>query len=512
MVNYREILRLRPLFSQREIAQSVHSSRDTIREVYTLADERGLAWPLPEELTNEDIRNMLYPQSKFQLNRKTPDCQYMHQELARPGVTLTLLWSEYCEQCNATGLIPYQYTQFCEFYRKYVRSTRATMRIKRKPGEILETDWAGSTLTVSDSITGEANTAYVFVAALACSQYSYAEAFTSMATENWINAHVHAYGYFGGATRIVTPDNLKTGIIKNTRYEVIANRSYQEMAEHYGTAIIPARVRKPKDKPNAEGTVGVISTWIIAALRNEKFFTFEELNKAIREKLDKFNAEPFQKKEGSRFSAFVNEEKPFLLPLPASAYEMAVWATATIQADYLITVGNVKYSVPFDLIGQKVDIRYTSKTVEVFFHGNRMASHIRRHGVVDPIVIPEHMPENHRRYLEQGKDTYLKWASGVGPATETVMKAILGAHKVEQQSYRACGSLMKLSDRYSVARIEYACSRALQYTPSPSIKNIQTILKTGQDKVKPEKSIPTVSGKYGFTRGADYFGGGDQND
>ncbi len=287
---------------------------------------------------------------------------------------------------------------------------------------------------------------------------------------------------------------------------------YQEMAEHYGTAIIPARVRKPKDKPNAEGTVGVISTWIIAALRNEKFFTFEELNKAIREKLDKFNAEPFQKKEGSRFSAFVNEEKPFLLPLPASAYEMAVWATATIQADYLITVGNVKYSVPFDLIGQKVDIRYTSKTVEVFFHGNRMASHIRRHGVVDPIVIPEHMPENHRRYLEQGKDTYLKWASGVGPATETVMKAILGAHKVEQQSYRACGSLMKLSDRYSVARIEYACSRALQYTPSPSIKNIQTILKTGQDKVKPEKSIPTVSGKYGFTRGADYFGGGDQND
>jgi transposase len=297
MVNYREILRLRLLYSQREIAQSVHSSRDTIREVFALSDEMGLAWPLPDDLTNEDIRDMLYPQRRSQSNRKTPDCQYMHRELARPGVTLTLLWSEYCEQCNVTGLIPYQYTQFCEFYRKYARATKATMRIKRKPGEILETDWAGNTLSVFDSITGETIPAYVFVATLACSKYSYAEAFPSMVTENWLNAHVHTYDYFGGATRIVTPDNLKTGIIKNTRYELITNRSYQEMAEHYGTAIIPARVRKPKDKPNAEGTVGIITTWIIAALRNKKFFTFEELNIAIREKLDFFNAEPFQKKE-----------------------------------------------------------------------------------------------------------------------------------------------------------------------------------------------------------------------
>jgi len=513
MANYREIIRLRSMeYSQRQIAASVHSSRDTISEVLNLADEKGLSWPLPDDVSNDDIRKILYPKRVAESLRKVPDCHYMYQEMAKPGVTLTLLWSEYCEQCNATGLIPYQYTQFCEFYRKYVRTTKATMRIKRKPGEILETDWAGNKLFVIDNITGESITAYIFVASLSCSQYSYAEAFPSMASDNWINAHIHAYQFFGGVTRIVTPDNLKTGIIKHTRSEVILNRVYQEMAEHYGTAIIPARVRKPKDKPNVEGTVGVISTWIIAALRNEKFFSFKELNEAIRIKLAKFNAEPFQKKEGSRRTAFELEEKPFILPLPASAYELAVWSTATINADYLITVDKVKYSVPFDLIGQQVDIRYTSKVVEVFFHGNRMASHVRRYGVIDPVIIPEHMPENHRRYLEWGRDTFVSWAAAVGPFTEAVMEILLSSHKVEQQSYRTCNSLMRLSDRYSVTRIEDACRRALQYTPAPSLKNIQMILKTGQDKVKEDKLVMNSHGKYGFTRGADYFGRGDQND
>lgn len=513
MANYREIIRLKSMeYSQRQIAASVHSSRDTISEVLTLADEKGLSWPLPDDLSNDDIRKILYPERVAESLRKVPDCHYMYQEMAKPGVTLTLLWSEYCEQCNSTGLIPYQYTQFCEFYRKYVRTTKATMRIKRKPGEILETDWAGKTLFVTDSITGEPITAYIFVASLSCSQYSYAEAFPSMASDNWINAHVHAYQFFGGVTRIVTPDNLKTGIIKNTRSQVILNRAYQEMAEHYGTAIIPARVRKPKDKPNVEGTVGVISTWIIAALRNEKFFSFQELNKAIRIKLDRFNAEPFQKKEGSRLTAFESEEKPFLLLLPASAYELAVWSTATVQADYLITVDKVKYSVPFDLIGQQVDIRYTSKVVEVFFHGNRMASHVRRYGITDPMIVPEHMPENHRRYLEWGRDTFVAWAAAVGPSTEAVMEILLASHKVEQQTYRTCNSLMRMGDRYSITRIEDACRRALQYTLTPSLKNIQMILKTGQDKVKQEISAVKSSGQYGFTRGANYFGGGDRND
>lgn len=515
MVNYREILRLKSQnFSNYQVAASVHSSRDTVSEVWGLAQQKGISWPLLPDLTDDQIKALLYPERLAQKERKIPDYAYVHREMAKQGVNLTLLWSEYCEQCQNEKAIPYQYTQFCEHYKAYVSKTKATMRIKRKPGELLEVDWAGTTLTIADGITGESIKAYVFVAALPCSLYSYAEAFPSMITENWITAHIHAYQFFGGVTRILVPDNLKTGVISHSRTEVVLNKVYQEMAEHYGTAVIPARPASPKDKPNAEGAVGVISTWIIAALRNRKFFSFEELNLAIKEKLAEYNKKPFQKKNGSRLSAFEDEEKPYLLPLPASTYEIAVWATATIQPDYLITVDKIKYSIPYEFIGKQVNIRYTGKAIEVFFHNNRIASHIRRYGICDPVVLPEHMPENHRQYLAWNSETFLEWASGIGGSTEIVMKTFLATYKVEKQAYPLCSSLMKLADRYSVERIEDACTRALSYTPTPSIKGIKTILKTGQDSVKHNKVEQKLkpSGCYGFTRGAAYFAGGESND
>lgn len=333
-----------------------------------------------------------------------------------------------------------------------------------------------------------------------------------MKSNHWIEAHVHAYSFFGGVTRILVPDNLKTGVIKNTRTELMLNRSYHEMAEHYGTAIIPARPIKPKDKPNAEGTVRVLETWILAALRNRKFFTFDELNKAIREKLEEFNAKPFQKKKGSRLTAFIEEEKDFLIPLPASPYETAVWSTATIQPDYLITVGNCKYSVPYEFIGKKVDIRTTETSIEVFYHNNRIASHMRRVYSPEPVYIPEHMPENHRKFLEYNTESFLDWGKNIGHSTLIVVKHFLYMHKVEQQGYKSCASLMKLADRYGTERLENACAKALSYTPSPSLKNISTILKNGQDKVA--YAVNTVSSKesskYGITRGASYYEGGDR--
>ena len=239
----------------------------------------------------------------------------------------------------------------------------------------MEVDWVGDTLKVYDATSCCDIPAYIFVAVLPCSLYGYAEAFPDMKSNHSIEAHIHAYSFFGGSCT----SNLKTGVIKNTRAELVLNRSYHEMAEHYGTAIIPARPVKSKDKPNAEGTVKVLETWILAALRNRKFFTFEELNKAIHEKLEGFNAKPFQKKKGSRLSAFLEEEKDFLMPLPASPYETAVWSTATIQPDYLIKIGDCKYSVPYEFIGKKVDIRATENSIrEVFYHSNRIASHLRR--------------------------------------------------------------------------------------------------------------------------------------
>lgn len=512
MVDYREILRLKSLgLSNVAIGNSVGSSRNKVSEVLSLAEAKSLVWPIPETLTNQDLEQLFYPERGCNEGRKLPDFEYIYNELAKPGVTLSLLWAEYCADCEADHTIPYQHTQFNDKYHAYAASKKATLRIKHKPGEVMEVDWVGDTIPVQDDAMGSEIPAYLFVACLPCSMYAYAEAFSDMKSHHWIEAHVHAYSYFGGVTRILRPDNLKTGVIKNTRTELILNRSYHEMAEHYGTVIIPARPVKPKDKPTAEGTVKVIETWVLAALRNRKFFSFDELNRAILEKLKEFNDKPFQKRKGSRSSAFIEEEKDFLMPLPASPYETAVWSTATIQPDYLIKVGDCKYSVPYEFIGKKVDIRATESCIEVFYHNNRIASHVRVDYSPDPIYVPEHMPENHRKFLEYNSESFLKWAESIGQSTLIVTKNLLYMHKVEQQGYRSCASLMKLADRYSTERLENACTKALGYTPSPSIKNITTILKNGQDKVNiPKVTQNTESVHYGITRGASYYEGGDR--
>lgn len=514
MVNYREILRLSYLsYSQRQIAASTSSARDTISEVLKLAQKHNLELPLPEDLSNQAIQDLFYPERKERL-RRIPDYEYLHKELARPGVTLTLLWAEYTAMCSSENAIPYQLTRFCENYRSWARSTKATMRINRKPGDLMEVDWAGKTLDVYDSITGEVYEAYLFVAVLPCSCYAYVEAFLNRDTESWIRAHVNAYHYFGGSTRILVPDNLKTGVIKNTRNELHLNRSYQEMAEYYDTAIIPARVNSPKDKPNAEGTVNHTSTWIVAALRNEKFFNIKELNEAISEKLEVFNSKPFQKREGSRLLAFQNEEKEFLKRLPASTYELAVWSTAFVHNDYLISDGKNKYSVPFDLIGQEVSIRLTSTTVEAFFNGSRVSSHPREEKKLrNPIIKVEHMPDNHKKYLSYNKESFLDWAQSVGSNTTQVARIFLESGKVAEQGYKSCASLTNMADKYSFLRLENACEKALSITSAPSIKTIRTILQTGQDKVSKEEIPSSVdSNEYAFTRGSSYFKGGVKND
>lgn len=511
MADYREIIRLHSLgFSHMSIASSLGCSRNTVSEVIGLAETHGIGWPIPKALTNEDLQQIFYPGKGVHKGRKLPDYEHIFNELARPGVTLTLLWSEYCVQCAAEGLLPYQHTQFNEKYHAFVGAKKATLRIKRKPGELMEVDWAGDTLTIHDVALGKDIPAFFFVACLPCSMYAYAEAFPDMKSHHWIEAHVHAYSFYGGVTRVLVPDNLKTGVIKNTREELALNRSYREMAEHYGTAIIPARPLKPKDKPTAEGSVKVIETWVIAALRNRQFFSFADLNAAIREKVAELNAKPFQKRKGSRLTAFLEEEKDFLMRLPDTPYEVAVWSSATISPNYLITVGDCQYSVPYTYIGKKVDIRATTRSIEVFFNHTRIASHVRRTHSAQPIYLPEHMPENHRQYLQYSSDGFTDWAEQIGDSTLAVVRSFLTMHKVEQQGYKPCASLMRLADRYTTERLEHACAKALSYTPNPSIKNITTILKNGQDKVpKPTNTKRNGGPSYGITRGASYFQGGE---
>lgn len=510
MTPYRDILRLHSQgISQRNIAESCACSRNTVSKIIQRAKELGLSWPLENNLTDGELRQRLFAEVAQPPSRRRPDCEYIHREMAKSGVTLSLLWNEYCEQCRVNQELPLMYSQFCFLYQQYTQKTKATMRIGRKPGEQLEVDWAGQTAAVIDRETGEIVEASIFVGVLSYSQYAYVEAFSSQDQESWITAHVNMYRFFGGSTRILIPDNLKTGVEKSSWYAPVINKTYHEMAEHYSTAVIPARVRRPKDKPNVEGSVNVVSTWIIAALRKQQCFSVAELNQAIREKLDVLNAKPFQKKEGSRRSVFQAEEKSFLLALPASPYELATWKVATVQYNYHISVEKMHYSIPYEYIKHQVDVRMTRNVIEVFFNNMRICSHRRLHGQQGQYsTVEEHMPDNHKKFIQWNGNRFISWAQSVGPHTAITVQAILASHKVEQQGYRSCMALLKLADKYGVNRLEDACAKALSYTPRPNYRSIKTILMTGQDRVAVQEtqtpSIPSES--HGFVRGAAYYG------
>jgi transposase len=382
------------------------------------------------------------------------------------------------------------------------------MHLEHKPGEQMEVDWAGKTMQVTDSVTGEIYPAYIFVSVLSYSGYAYAEAFLNRTGESRITAHVNAYRHYGGVTGTLVPDNLKTGVTKRTKTDIYLNAAYQEMAEYYDTAVLPTRVRKPKDKASVEGTVGHVSTWIMAALLNWKFFSLAELNEAIEEKLHELNEKPFQKRQGSRFSVFTEEESPALLPLPNKPYELSEWKICTVAYNYHISADKMLYSVPHEYIKKQVDVRLTNRTVEIFLSGERIASHVRKYGNPGQYsTLPEHMPLSHREYMQWNAERFRSWARGIGKNTLIVVNAIFASRKIEQQGYRTCMALLKLSDKYSQARLEAACSRALTYTSSPNFKMVQTILATGQDEL-PQEEPRKSSSDFGFTRGSDYYGSG----
>ena len=290
----------------------------------------------------------------------------------------------------------------------------------------------------------------------------------------------------------------------------------QELADHYGTAIVPARVRRPQDKSHAEGSVSYASTWILAALRNETFFSLADAKEAVAEKLEELNGYAFKKREGNRCDAYIHEEKEFMQPLPANPYEPSLWSDQTVLLDYTVTDGLNKYSVPYDLIGESVSVRVTRNTVEVFFHGNRVAVHPRETGRKrDPVMITSHMPENHRQYLTYTKDDFQSWASTIGPNTEKVVRFFLESGKAPEQGFKSCVSLKKYADQYKAERIEEACRQILLFTGDPSIRGIQALLKSPvkKDGKTDPSSIQRTNHRRsrGFTRGAEQFReGGDE--
>ncbi len=516
MTKYREIIRLAQphlRLSQEKIAASCNVSKGTVNKVLKAAKEHQLSWPLSRSYTDQMIEGILFPDKKHRTvesERREPDYEYIRKELLRNGVNKKLLWTEYLEDCRLSGDRPLMYSQFCYYIQQDEQKRRASMHIDRKPGEQIEVDWAGAPAKITDPDTGEIVNAYIFVGVLTYSQYPYVEAFLDEKQASWINAHVHMYDYFGGVSRILVPDNCKTAVVHNRKWnDQQINAVYHEMAEHYNTAIIPARVRAPKDKPVAEGSVGVISTWITAALRNEQFFSLAELNAAIRVKLAEFANRPFQKKEGSRYEIFRDEELPLLAPLPATPYELAEWKQATVQYNYHISVDGMLYSVPYEYIKHKVDVRITGTTIEIFYNQNRIASHRKLYGRKGQYsTITEHMPADHQEYLEWNGDRFRRWASQIGPYTREAVNAILTSQRVEQQSYRSCMGVLKMAERYSPERLEAACKKALSFTASPSYKSIKNILATGQDRSRSTatqtESSPAAN-PHAITRGADYY-------
>ncbi len=507
MVDYKAILRLNSeKLSLRQIAARVGNSHHTVKNVIDTAAKNGVAWPIEEDVTNQELEKLLFPDRMVSKNvmYAEPDYSYIHKELSKKGVTLTLLWNEYCERCRTNGEISYMSTQFCDKYRRWEKVTKATMRINHKPGETMQVDWAVGTIPYYDSVTGEEFKAYLFVAVLPCSGIIYVEACNDMKQENWLMCHVHAYEYFGGVTRILVPDNLKTGVTANTRYETQLNESYRELAEHYGTAIVPARVRHPQDKGLVERSVGFSTTWITAAMRERKFFSIAEVKEAVAERLEFINNKPFQKLPGCRTEAYLNEEKEFMLPLPATPYEPAIWLQSKVGNDYLISDGKNKYSVPFDLIGEKVQIRLTRNTVEVFFKGSRMTSHKRLDVCrMKPVIKTDHMPENHKKYLSYNADEFMNWAKDIGKSVLDVVESFLSIGDVPEQGYKSCISLMKLCERYGKKKLNSVCERILCITSAPKIRNIASLLKSdGNNDVQEKESSDE---KYGITRGAAYY-------
>lgn len=512
MLQYRKILDLHfQGHSMRNIAANTGNSRPKVAEIIQAAKEKEVDSCLTEEMTNQWLEMYLFPEkTRESKGRELPDLEYIHKELAKPNVTLSLLHYEYEIRCRNEGKIPYAYRTYCQYYTEYARKYKATMRIKRKPGEIMEVDWAGSTLSLVDRDTGEAVKAYLFVATLPCSQYAYCEAFLSMKQEDWLTAHVHAYQFFGGSTEILVPDNLKTGIKRKEYGEAVLNENYQELAQHYGTVVLPARVRTPKDKASVEGNVGNLSTWVIASLRNSTYFTLEELNADVFKKLDEFNQRPFTKKykQGNRTTAFEEEEKFALHPLPSVPFKMSLWKTAAVQLDYMVCAENMFYSVPYEYIQNKVDIRLSKNLVEIFYKDSRIASHKRLYGKFGQFSTNrDHMPDNHKLYVDHSKESILEWAASIGASMEKVVTLIFKYAQVDKQALKSTLRLKNQGKKYSSQELEQACFETLQLAAHPTVRAVETILTNNKKHKSAQKFTAEKSNDYGFTRGANYFGG-----
>jgi transposase len=508
MRKVKDVLRLRFELGLRQdqIARSCSIGQATVHRYLERATAAGLSWPLPEDCDDRRLNELLFPSRPIrppnQL-RTSVDFAEIHRQLkGHKHVTLQLLWEEYRE----TQPGGYGYSRFCELYQRWHRDQNVVMRQEHRPGEKTFVDWAGPTVPIHDRHTSDVLPASLFVAVLGASTYTFAQATLSQDLPNWIACHIAAFEYFHGTTQLIVPDNPRTGVTRACRYEPDLNRTYHEMSQHYGVAILPARPYKPRDKAKVENAVLLAERWILAALRHERFYALAELNQSIGQLLEKLNHRPFRKREGNRASLFDEVDRPALQPLPDERYTIAYWTTVRANIDYHVEVERHYYSVPYQLAGQPMEARSTATTVEVFHLGKRVASHLRSSVPYHHTVVREHMPKSHQAHLEWTPSRLIHWAeTAVGEATAQVVRTILESKPHPEMGYRACLGIMSLGKTYTHPRLEAASQRAVQLQVC-SYQSLKSILKRGLDRqttlaLESDRSGP----KHENVRGAHYF-------
>lgn len=507
MRKIREILRL--LWdcglSQRQVAVCCGTGKTTVVECAARARHSGLSWSQVQELSDEALESRLYPPRQVVPASQRPEVDWaqVHQELKRKGVTLQLLWEEY----HALEPLGYRYSRYCELYQQWRKRADRPMRQVHRAGEKLFVDYCGQTVPVVDAETGEEREAQVFVAAWGASNYTYAEATWSQGLSDWIGSHVRAFEFFNGVPEAVIPDNLRSGVSKACRYEPELNPTYQDLATHYGVAVLPARVRKPRDKAKVEVGVQVVERWILARLRHQRFFSLGQLNQALRELLCGLNERPFRKLPGSRRSQFEGLERPLLRPLPAQRFVYAEWRKGRVHVDYHVEVEGHYYSVPYQLVGQVMDVRVSAATVECFAKSRRVASHPRSARRGAHTTQTEHMPRPHRDYAEWTPQRLVRWAEQTGPSVAGLVAQVMATRVHPQQGFRSCLGILRLGQRYGGERLEAACRRALS-VGAASYRSVRSILETGLDRQSEEvaETQATLPLVHENLRGAAYYG------
>jgi transposase len=485
MRRIREILRLKYEggATERAIARSIGVARSTVALTLERVAAAQLGWPLPAGLSDAVLEAMLYANAgrpQGSRGKTEPEWTHVHHELRRPGVTLMLLWEEY-RQTEPDG---YGYSRWCELYRAWEGRLSPTMRQAHPAGERMFVDYAGQTVELIDGRSGEIRQAQVFVAVMGASSYTYAEASWTQTLPDWIGSHVRALTFMGGVPAQLVPDNPRVGVTRANWYEPGLNRTYLDLATHYRTAILPARPRRPRDKAKVEVGVLVVERWILARLRNRRFFSLAELNQAIGELVADLNARPMRRLGVSRRDLFLELDRPALKSLPAEPYEYAEWRLRRVGLDYHVDIDGHYYSVPHRLIREQLDARITAHTVELFRKGERVAVHLRGAGRGRHTTLAEHMPSSHRRYAEWTIERIGREAAAIGPSTAKLAELILESRPHPEQGYRTCLGILRLARQYGADRLEAACDRGLDIG-ARSYGSIQSILKHGLDRRPP---------------------------